>query len=312
DLVLDGSSAITWIGAGAPYVSFSGVDTREPVAFDYLYGSFRGMTYSNIMYLGSGRLLVPRMQIGVASTAWGIAADGVLGIGPTSSGLGTLQNSLDQTIPTITDRLFGEGSITRPAVGIFFQPIFPNTVNYGEITFGGSNPQMYDKQVRYVDITTTAPSSRYWGIDLRVTYGKKKILDYTAGIVDCGCTFIYLATDAYDRYKAATGGIVNEANGLLQISLAEYDALSDLNFHIGEQIYRLIPNAQIWPRSLNEKIEGGANDIFLIVKPLTTPTGAGCDFINGYVFLQRFYTVFDDQRHQFGIARHKFTKAIAN
>ncbi|KAG2067462.1 acid protease, partial [Suillus decipiens] len=264
DLILDGSSAITWVGASAPYVSFSGVNTREPVAVDYLYGSFRGMTYSNIMYFGVRQLLVPRMQIGVASTAWNIAADGVIGIGPTLSGLDTLQNSLDQTIPTITDRLFSLGSITRPAVGIFFQPIVVNTVNHGEITFGGSHPQMHDQTIKYTDITTTVPSSRYWGIDLRVTYGKKNILDYTAGIVDCGCTFIYLATDAYDRYKAATGGIVNEANGLLQISLAEYDALSDLNFHIGEQIYPLIPNAQIWPRSLNEKIEGGANDIFLI------------------------------------------------
>ncbi|KAG2067461.1 acid protease, partial [Suillus decipiens] len=195
DLILDGSSAITWVGASAPYVSFSGVNTREPVAVDYLYGSFRGTIFEDQIDLGGERLIVPRMQIGVASTAWGIDADGVLGIGPTSSGLGTLQNSLDQTIPTITDRLFGEGSITRPAVGIFFQPIVPNIVNYGEITFGGSHPQMYDQRVRYVDITTTAPSSRYWGIDLRVTYGKKNILDYTAGVVDCGCTFIYLATD---------------------------------------------------------------------------------------------------------------------
>ncbi|KAG2071175.1 hypothetical protein BDR04DRAFT_1154783 [Suillus decipiens] len=78
------------------------------------------------------------------------------------------------------------------------------------------------------------------------------------------------------------------------------------------RIYKLSSNAQIWPRSLNYNINGGGNDIFLIVKALATPTGAGCDFINGYVFLQRFYAVFDSGKRRIGFAKTKFTYATSN
>ncbi|KAG2065949.1 acid protease [Suillus decipiens] len=311
DLIVDSGSAVTWVGAGTPYLSLSGVNTREPVAVNYNYGSFEGTIFEDQFYFGVKGLSIAGMPIGVASTVRGIAADGVLGIGPTSSGLGVLLNSPKQTIMTVTDCLLEQGAISRSVVGIFFQPITANTVNHGELTFGGTHPRMYDN-LRYTDITTINPSSRYWGINQWISYGLIKILDYTAGVVDSGCTFLYLASDAYERYKVATGGTLNPANGLLQISPEQFRQLSDLEFHIGEGIYRLIPNAQIWPRSLNERIEGGANDIFLIVKSLTRPTGAGYDFVNGYVFLQRFYTVFDSSRHQVGLARNMFTDAITN
>ncbi|KAG2065149.1 acid protease [Suillus decipiens] len=311
NLIVDSASAITWIGADTPYFSFSGDDTEEPVAVNYPFGSFKGTIWADDMFLDEG-VTVHRMQFGVASTMGGIAADGVLGIGPTSSGLGALQNSAEQTIETITDCLVQEGIIPRSVVGIFFQPITANVINHGELSFGGTNPRLYDFTVRYTDVTTTSPSSRYWGINQRITYGTTTILDYTAGIMDCGTTFLYLAIDAYEKYEDITGGIVNPANGLLQISLQQYRQLRDLKFHVGNNIYKLIPNAQIWPRSLNERIGAGVNDIYLVVKSLRTHTGAGCDFINGYVFFQRFYTVFDGDGRRVGFARNMFTYATSN
>ncbi|KAG2357623.1 aspartic peptidase A1 [Suillus spraguei] len=314
NLILDSASAITWIGADTPYISSSGEDTEERAAVNYRYGSFEGAISEDDIYF-TEKIVVRGMKFGVTFTPWRVGADGVLGIGPTSSGLGALLDSPEQMLPTITDRLYQQATIRRSVVGIFFQPITANTVNHGELTFGGTNPIMYYQNIEYTDITTTAPSSRYWGINQKISYGTGKstiILDYTAGIVDCGTTFLYLAIDAYDRYKDATGGVVNPANGLLQISLHQYDALHNLNFHIGRYIYKLIPNAQIWPRSLNEMIEGGDNEIYLVVKALETPTGAGYDFINGYVFLQRFYTVFDSGRHQVGFAQNMFTRGTPN
>ncbi|KAG2073031.1 acid protease [Suillus decipiens] len=312
NLIVDSASAITWVGASLPYLSRSGVDTGEPVAVNYRYGSFRGTIFEDEFYFGVGQLIIPRMRIGVASTSQGITADGVLGIGPTVSGTGALQNSPEETISTVTDRLVEQGTINRPIVGIFFQPIAANTVNHGEITFGGTHPSMYDDKIRYTDITTTAPSSRYWGIDQRITYGNTEILAYTAGVVDSGCTFLYLAIDAYEKYQAATGGTLNPANGLLQISPRQYRQLHNLQFHTANRVYSLIRNAQIWPRSLNYNINGGDNDIFLIVKALATPTGAGCDFVNGYVFFQRFYIVFDSGKRRVGFSTTRFTDAITN
>ncbi|KAG2362536.1 aspartic peptidase domain-containing protein [Suillus spraguei] len=308
DLIVDSATAITWVGAGTPYVSLSGVDTEDPVVVNYHYGSFQGTMWNDNMILAE-KLIITGMDIGVASTSRGVVADGVLGIGPTSSGPRALTG---RTIPTITDRLISQGTIKRPVVSIFFQPITANQVKHGELTFGGTHPSMYKHNIRYTDITTTPPSSNHWGINQSITYGATTILDNSAGILDCGTTFLYLASDAYEKYKDSTGGTVNPANGLLQISPGQFRQLYTLNFYIGESIYKLIPNAQIWPRSLNERIGGGADDIYLVVKDLGTAIGAGLDFINGYVFFQRFYIVFDSSRDQVGFGRTIFTYNISN
>ncbi|KAG2063850.1 hypothetical protein BDR04DRAFT_1163241 [Suillus decipiens] len=195
------TSAITWVGAGLPYLSKSGINTNEPVAVDYCYGSFQGTIFEDELYFGVEQLTSPGC-------------------------LGALPNSLEKMILTVTDRLAEQGIILRPLVGIFFQPIAANTVNLGDLSFGGTNCS--------IDITTTTPSSQYWGINQRITYGGTEILACTTGIVDSVCTFLYLAIDAYEKYHAATGGTLNLANGLLQISLRQYNQLHDLHFHIGD------------------------------------------------------------------------------
>ncbi|KAG2072496.1 aspartic peptidase A1 [Suillus decipiens] len=309
-----GGGAITWVGSGVPYLSRSGVDTGEPVAVDYRYGSFRGTIFvDQLSFEGVEDIIIPEMHIGVVFNVQNIAinVDGVLGIGPTSSGLGALPNIRQQMIPTIIDVLTEQLYIKQAFVGMFFQPIGANLHDYGELRFGGTNPNMYER-IGYTDVTTIAPSSQYWGINQRITYGGGEILATTAGVLDSGCTFLYLASDAYERYTAATGGILNPVNGLLQISLQQYDQLYDLRFHIDGRINKLVPNAQIWPRSLNHKINGGLNDIFLIVKALETPTGSGKDFILGYVFLQRFYTAFDSQKRRIGFAATGYTNIDVN
>ncbi|KAG2068953.1 acid protease [Suillus decipiens] len=330
DLIVDSASAITWVGGAlSPYFSFSGVNTNVPVAVTYPFGTFQGITYNTIIcskYLRlisigtiwedgitfSERVSISKISIGVASAVQNIAADGVLGIGPTLSGLGTLPNLPNQMVPTVIDRLFEEGTISRPVVGIFFKPTVANEDNNGELCFGGTNPKKYTRHVEYADISTIPPSSFHWGINQWIRYANIEILAPSPGIVDSGCTFLYLATDAYERYRAATGGTLNPVNGLLQISLEQYNQLSNLEFHVGGRILDFVPNAQIWPRSLNHKVNGGENDIFLVIQSLTTSTGAGYNFVNGYVFLQRFYTVFDSGRRRVGFAPTIFTQASTN
>ncbi|KAG2073363.1 family A1 protease [Suillus decipiens] len=309
ELIVDSASAITWIGSGAPYVSFTGVDTHVPVAVNYGYGAFQGTMWQDTIAF-TERLTIPRMYIGVASAVQGVAADGVLGIGPILSSPGALPNS--QMIPTVIDRLFQQNTIGRPVVSIFFKPTVVNEDNNGELCFGGTNPSRYIGSIRYTDITTTHPSSLYWGINLWITYANIEILAYSPGMVDSGCTFLYLSIDAYERYRAATGGTLNPANGLLQISLQQYNQLHDLEFHTGTILLSFVPNAQIWPRSLNNKIQGGDNDIFLIVKSLPTAASAEYAFVSGYVFLQRVYTVFDSDRRRVGFAQSVFIDASTN
>ncbi|KAG2358899.1 aspartic peptidase domain-containing protein [Suillus spraguei] len=238
------------------------------------------------------------MLIGVASASRGIAFDGVLGIGPRVSSRGKLQTHF------------------WPIVGIFFQPLVADIVNHGELTFGGDDRTKYTGSIRYTDITTAPHSSLYWGINQRITYGNTELMPPFAGIVDCSATFFTLpprSIDAYERYRAATGGTVNNmAHGLLQISIDQYNVLDSLNFYIGEETYSLTRNAQIWPRSLNHIVFGNHNDVFLVVKSLLTPSGTRCNFVMGQVFLQRFYTVFDADKSRIGFAQTSYTDAMTN
>jgi cathepsin E len=76
--------------------------------------------------------------------------------------------------------------------------------------------------------------------------------------------------------------------------------------------YAFTPNAQLWPRSLNTLIGGTSGNIYLIVADIGTPTGQGLDFINGYTFLERFYTVYDTTGHRVGFATTPYTTATTN
>ncbi|KAG2360383.1 aspartic peptidase domain-containing protein [Suillus spraguei] len=321
NLVVDSGSSVTWIGASTTYVKtptsvFTGCpvmdkygseDGDEPAA------SFKGMIYRDTVTLGG--LTVTGFQLGVASTSSGLFAneDGILGIGPEALSHDTMPLALDDTIPTFTDWLFDQGKITQRVVGIFFQPTTDPDNRSGELTFGRTDKTKYSGSIVYTPITTISPSSRYWGIKQRITYGQTEILDIAYGILDTGSNFIFMATDAYEKYKAATGGTLDPRNGLLRISPEQYSALENLEFHIEGQVFPLTPNAQIWPRSLMTNIHSSdPNWLYLIIADMGKPSGRGFDFEIGYTFMQRFYTVLDGSDSRVGFAKTHFTYATTN
>ena len=76
--------------------------------------------------------------------------------------------------------------------------------------------------------------------------------------------------------------------------------------------FALIPNAQIWPRSLNTYIGGSTGVIYSIVNSIGNSSGLGMDFTNGQAFLERFYSVFDGDNCQVGFATTEYTEATSN
>lgn len=100
--------------------------------------------------------------------------------------------------------------------------------------------------------------------------------------------------------------------GLLKITSAQYSALQNLNFQIGSETYSLTPNAQIWPRALNILIGGTSGTIYLIVGDIGSNSGEGLDFVNGFTFLERFYSVFDTTNNRVGFATTAYTTATSN
>ncbi|KAG1726722.1 acid protease [Suillus paluster] len=305
-LLVDTGSSNTWIGAANPYKpTNTSVDTGDTVFVSYGSGEFSGEEYLDTVTLSSD-LVITGQSIGVAKRSYGFNnVDGILGIGPTDLTQGTVSNV--GLVPTVTDNLFSKGIIGTEALGIFFPPISANGT--GELTFGGYDSSKTTSSVNYVPLTTTSPASSYWGIDQSIAYGNSTILSETAGIVDTGTTLIFIATDAFNQYKSATGATMDQNTGFLMITSDQYAKLQTLTFNISGSSYDLTPDAQIWPRSFNTEIGGSSSSIYLIVADIGSNSGSGFDFVNGY---QRFYSVFDTTDHRVGFATTSYTDAVIN
>ncbi|KAG2147742.1 acid protease [Suillus bovinus] len=313
-LLVDTGSSNTWIGANKAYEkTATSKDTGNHFSVSYgegLDGSYvSGEEYTDTVTLNSD-LVIDNQSIGVAYEYSDMGSlDGFLGVGPVDLTQGTVRNTND--VATVTDNLYKQGTISSEVLGVFFAPISSDNTG-GELTFGGYDASKITGDVSYVPITSTSPASAYWGTDQSISYGSTTILDETAGIVDTGTTLILIASDAFDKYQSATGGTLDEATGLIQISSGQYQQLSSLYFTTGGVTYELTPNAQIWPRSLNSYIGGTTDGIYLIVSSTGSSSGSGLDFINGYCFLERFYSVYDTTNSRVGFATTEYTYATTN
>ena len=163
---------------------------KRDQSVSYGSGSFSGEEWTDTVDLGSG-LVIENQSIGVASSATGFnGVDGILGVGPVDLTSGTVSNT--GTVPTVTDNLLSQGTISEEVLGIYYIPASESST--GELTFGGYDNTVITSSVNYVPLTTTSPASEYWGIDQSITYGGSTILSSTAGIVDTGTTLILIAS----------------------------------------------------------------------------------------------------------------------
>ncbi|KAF8815052.1 aspartic peptidase A1 [Phlegmacium glaucopus] len=314
-LLVDTGSANTWVGANQAYVKTStSVQTSNTVS---VADVFSGIEFVDQLTIAPD-LVISEQSIGVASSVSASnlkGIDGFLGIGPVHLSLGTLSPDTQANIPTVTDNLFVTGKITSNEVAISFVPSTSTSGNEinGELTWGGTDSKKFTGSITFAPITGTSPANQYWGIDLSIRYGDATtILSTTAGIIDTGTTLIVLATDAFQAYQKATGGVPDTATGLLSITSDQFSNLKSLFFQIGGTDFEFTPNAQIWPRSLNSAIGGGGGNIYLIITDMKTSSGQGLDFINGYAFLQRFYSVFDTANQRVGFATTPHTQDTTN
>ncbi|KAF9469814.1 aspartic peptidase A1 [Collybia nuda] len=313
-LLIDTGSSNTWVGATRSYVrTGTSVQTSNRVSVTYGSGSFSGTEFTDTVTLASG-LVISGQSIGVASTSTGFeGTDGILGIGPVDLTLGTLSPATNSLVPTVTDNLFSHGTISANEIGISFSPTTSLDSLNGELTWGGTDSSKLTGSIGFTPVTNIAPASEFWGITQTIRYGASTtILSTNAGIVDTGTTLLLLASDAFARYRSATGAVPDNTTGLLRITAAQFANLQSLFFTIGGVSYEFTANAQLWPRALNTAIGGTSGNIYLIVGNLGTPSGEGFDFINGFAFLERFYSVFDTAGHRVGFANTASTHSTIN
>ncbi|TCD71159.1 hypothetical protein EIP91_012107 [Steccherinum ochraceum] len=334
NLIVDTGSSNTWIGNGRAYVKTATSNyTGCAVSVAYGSGAFSGKEYTDTVTLGSG-MQITGQSIGVASSSRGFNGghDGILGLGPVELTADTVDGV--NLVPTVTDNLSSQKKIKQNLIAVSLQPVNSTVANLpnGEMSFGQTNPAKFTGAIEYFPITRTSPSSMYWGVDHSITYGKQQILTGAAGIVDTGstltlipsgeriCNFRFpkvskltdLPQDAFELYKKATGGVLDRPTGLLKLTSVQYANLQPLNFVINGKTFALSPNAQIWPRALNQNIGGQAGFIYLTVADIKTPSGDGFDTIMGMSFLERFYSVYDTTNKRVGLASTAWTNLEVN
>lgn len=315
NLILDTASANIWVGANQPYkMTSSSVKTGDSVSVHYTSSAdFTGSEYRDTVTFAPG-LAISQQSIGVADSGnlGGFHPfDGILGIGPQTLSVGTLDPDESSAIPTVTDNLFQQGKICQNIVALYFEPM--NSGSVGEMTFGDTDSSKYTGSITYFPITKTNPAAKYWGVDASFRYGDASvILKTTAGVIDTITKLILITTDAYNNYVSATGAVLDKGTGLLSITSEQYGNLQSLFFDIGGSTYEITPNAQIAPRALNKFIGGTSDGIYLVVQDISLSRLAGMDFILGRPFLERFYTVFDSGKSSIGFAMTQFTKADTN
>jgi len=81
---------------------------------------------------------------------------------------------------------------------------------------------------------------------------------------------------------------------------------------LSQNTYSLTANAQIWPRTLNGSIQGSSNYIYLVIRKLNVNHEHHWNFVLGYAFLERFYTVYDTTNNRIGIATTPWTTVATN
>ena len=154
-------------------------------------GSFSGKEWLDTVTLGPG-VVIKKQSIGVVDNSTGFAnLDGVLGVGPVILTNHTVSNT--GTVPTVSDNLYAQGTISEEVLGIYYAPVSAPSSD-GTLTFGGVDYSKTIGSVAYAPVTTTYPSSYYWGVDQSISYDGETILSTTAGIVDTGTTLILIAS----------------------------------------------------------------------------------------------------------------------
>ncbi|KAF7348291.1 Family A1 protease [Mycena sanguinolenta] len=281
------------------------------------YSSLHGHAQESITY-GKGATTGTLCTDQVTLCPSLVVKDQIVGLADQASEMGYIAGILATTsdkteIPTVTDNCVKQGLIGVECVGISYKPTTADSNGMtGHLCFGGADPNMYTGDLNYVPITKTQPACYYWGMDQSISYDGQEIMPLTAGIADTGTTLCMLPQSAFDAYQKATGATLDGATGLLCITPDQYKNMKSMKFNICGVEYELIPDAQLWPRCQNESIGGSKDKTYCIFASMGEMENQGLDFINGYTFLQRFYSVYDTTNSRLGFATTQDTMAQTN
>ncbi|KAG2076956.1 hypothetical protein BDR04DRAFT_1227692 [Suillus decipiens] len=166
-------------------------------------------------------------------------------------------------------------------------PVTNDDVYYIAAVGVGGPPTIYNLIVDTGNSNTfVGASTKYVATRTSINTGQPVEVDYGSGFF----------SDAYTKYQSATGATSDTVTGLLTISSTQYTLIPPVH-HFAQETYSLIPNAQIWPRSLNSNIAD--RGLTLSTATHSSSTSTLC-------------SIFDTAKSRVGFATTSFTDATTN
>ncbi|KAJ3297518.1 hypothetical protein HDU76_006549 [Blyttiomyces sp. JEL0837] len=173
--------------------------------------------------------------------------------------------------------------------------------DFGEVTFGGSDPTKYKGDVTYVPLN----SETYYQMDF--THWTYKVGNITGplgnsstvrkggqdGIVDTGTTLIYLPTGSGTAIANAVGGHFNDTEGGYYIDCA----LAGKSEPVVQLVYNETTTFNVYPKTYVVPNDDGT--CYLGIQPGADTLGS----ILGDVFIRNVYTIFDKGNRRMGFAQ---------
>lgn len=314
DLMVDTASAFTWIGANKNY-SRNDNTVGTPETFK-VNNTGAAPILGDVVFerLSLNDDLVVQLQaIGIAHEGPNMRSlDGVLGLGLSKMTIGILSPSKEMTVPTVLENLKDGGKIPSTAFGLSFVPTTDGSDVIGSISWGRLEDGKYNLPLAKVNVTKKPIGQSYWAIEQSICYGDSRtpILNTTSGIMDVGVTFLMITPKAFESYKNVTKAEIDEDTKLLYLPNDKISNLQTMHFQMGDINFEYPPDAQIFPKKYNTDIKGKPDRTYLIVQSLPDDAeDKGIGFVNGYSFHKRYYTYYDTDARQLGIANTPFTSS---
>jgi saccharopepsin len=225
----------------------------------------------------------------------------------------------------------------------------PGTPN-GVLTFGGYDRSRFTGQLSWVPLTAQKPAKAFWGLDQSLVYDGKTIMKQSAGILDTGTTLIYLATGAcmwpaqlqYEMTKSLHHRCIQEVSGgyrsyerpeewdashsQLSVQCPQATAIRHRKTDVRTPSQRanmassqeglhcscFLSEASVF--LVAYVMSQGAQDgyVYLVINDLERLSGSGLDFVNGFVWSERFYSVYDTGNKGVWIGNSKHVDSTTN
>jgi len=158
----------------------------------------------------------------------------------------------------------------------------------GELVFGGIDSSAYTGSISYVPVRRKA----YWEVELeKVGFGNEELeLENTGAAIDTGTSLIVLPTDIAEMLNSQIGA-KKSWNGQYTVDCSTVPDLPNLDLYFDGKAYPLKGSDYVL------EVQGTCISSFT---PMDIPGGL---WIIGDVFLRRYYTVYDHNRHAVGFAK---------